>query len=217
MVKIERTPTPPESLAVEAMKTNGSYRESDVVQLLKKDSADKCYICELKNLSDPQVEHLRPHHNRKYKERVFDWNNLFYACPHCNLLKNVEKYEDKILDCCVVDPEEVLEHIFSDGYVRVNGKGNESVLLTADLIENSFEKRNTGVREAACQHRISKLADTMNILYKTLKKYKENPDKERYKRSLKEMLSRTSQFAAFKRYYVREHIVDYPGLKEYIL
>ena len=38
-------------------------------------------------LSDSEVEHLRPHHNRTILDRVFDWNNLFYACPHCNNLK----------------------------------------------------------------------------------------------------------------------------------
>ena len=104
-----------------------------------------------------------------------------------------------------------------DGHVQVKGQGDESVVLTADLIENCFEKTNTGIREAACQHRINKLSDTMNILYKTLKKYKEYPDREHYQRSLKEMLSRKSQFAAFKRFYVRKHIEDYPGLEKYIL
>ena len=44
---------------------------------LQKDFHDKCYICELKPLMNVEVEHLRPHHNRKIKERVFDWSNLF--------------------------------------------------------------------------------------------------------------------------------------------
>lgn len=34
--------------------------------------------------------------------------------------------------------------------------------------QNCFEKRNTGIREAACQHRIERLAEAINILYKTL-------------------------------------------------
>lgn len=217
MVKIDRTPEPPASLAIEAAKANGSYRERDVIRQLKEDSNDKCYLCELQELSDPQVEHLKPHHNCKIKDRVFDWNNLFYACPHCNNLKKDKKYDDKILDCCAMDPETVLDHVFMNGHVEVHNKTeDEKVIMTADLIQNCFEKKNTGIREAACQHRVNKLSETMNVLYKTLKQYKDNPDEERYQRSLRGMLSRKSKFAAFKRYYVREHLDDYPELKEYV-
>ena len=52
------------------------------------------------------------------------------------------------------------------------------------VIQECFEKRNTGIREAACQHRIDRLADEMNILYKKLEKHKKNPELLRYKRSL---------------------------------
>ena len=103
MVKIDRNPTAPLSLSIEKQKANGVYNKADVIQQLKEDSNDKCYICELKGLSDPEVEHLKPHHGRKIAERVFDWNNLFYVCPHCNNLKKEAKYDDKIIDCCVDD------------------------------------------------------------------------------------------------------------------
>lgn len=75
MIKIDRCKTVPKSLAVEASKKYGSYNQPDVLQQLREDSNDKCYICELQGIADPQVEHLRPHYNRKIKERVFDWNN----------------------------------------------------------------------------------------------------------------------------------------------
>jgi len=55
--------------------------------------------------------------------------------------------------------------------------------------ETCFELRNTGIGEAACQCRIKELAETMSILFKTLKRYKDNPEAQRYKRSLNEMLS----------------------------
>ena len=47
MVKIERNPVPPPSLAVEKQKATGVYNKSDVILRLKEDSHDKCYICEL--------------------------------------------------------------------------------------------------------------------------------------------------------------------------
>ena len=41
MVKIERNPTPPLSLAIEKQKANGAYNKADVIQQLKKDFHDK--------------------------------------------------------------------------------------------------------------------------------------------------------------------------------
>lgn len=218
MVKIERNPTPPPSLAIEKQKVNGVYNKADVIQQLKEDSHDKCYICELGGLSDPEVEHLRPHHGRKIADRVFDWNNLFYVCPHCNNLKKEAKYDEKIIDCCVDDPEEMLEQSYENGHVNVHSIVNEERAdMTAELIQACFEKRNTGIREAACQYRIDRLAEVMNVLYKTLEKHKEHPESERYIRSLRATLSRKSNFAAFKRNYVRKHITDYPDLKEFLV
>ena len=111
-----------------------------------------------------------------------------------------------------------MEHIFTEGHVTIHNKtDDENVKMTADLIYNCFEKKDTGIREAACQHRIEGLSTYMNLLYKTLIKYKDNPESKRYQGSLRNMLSRESKFAAFKRYYVREHLEDYPGLREYVI
>ena len=56
MVKIERSFPAPKSLAEEAQKTNGRYDRQDVIDQLKKDFHNKCYICEIKALQDPNVE-----------------------------------------------------------------------------------------------------------------------------------------------------------------
>ena len=58
MVKIKRSFPAPQSLAIEKKKVKGSYREADVIERLAKDFNNKCYICELDKLQDPQVEHL---------------------------------------------------------------------------------------------------------------------------------------------------------------
>lgn len=215
MVKIERTPTPPASLAIECKKVHGSYASEDVISQLKKDFHSKCYLCELKDLTDIEVEHLLPHYNRKTKERVFDWNNLFYACPHCNSIKNDRIYDEKIIDCCKVDPESLLDHIYQEGKVNVRPHDpdtqDEKVLMTADLLENCFEKSNTGIRIFQCQERVNRLAETMNALYKTLEALKK-PTSKQYLRALKGMLSREYKFSGFTRYYVRSHIEEYPQL-----
>ncbi len=79
MVKIERSQPAPKSLAEEKTKVGGSYEKSDVVERLAKDFHNKCYICEIDKLQDPQVEHLKPHFKGKYIDLKFDWNNLFWA------------------------------------------------------------------------------------------------------------------------------------------
>ena len=216
MVKIERTPTPPASLAIESQKAHGIYNSEDVIFQLKQDFHSKCYLCELKDLTDIQVEHLLPHYNRRIKERVFDWNNLFYACPHCNSIKKSSIYDEKILDCCKVDPESLLDHIYQDGKVHVRAHDpstqDETVLRTAELLENCFEKTNTGIRTVQCQERVNRLAEAMNALYKTLEALKKEPSSKRYLCALRGMISREYKFAGFIRYYVRSHLDEYPQL-----
>lgn len=107
MIKIERTFPAPASLAIEAKRASGKYDGPDVIKQLREDAHDKCYICEMKGLQDPVVEHLLPHKNGKYPDRKFDWNNLFWSCGHCNGGKNQQKYDEGIIDCCQQDPEEL--------------------------------------------------------------------------------------------------------------
>lgn len=103
MVKVERSFPAPASLALESQKANGSYSMPDVVKQLKEDFHNKCYICELNELQDAQVEHLLPHLDGKYPKRKFDWNNLFWSCGHCNNVKNQRIYDEGIIDCCKDD------------------------------------------------------------------------------------------------------------------
>lgn len=218
MVKVERNLPAPDSLAIEAKKANGSYREKDVIDSLRIVFHDKCYICELKGLQDPEVEHLLPHKGGKYPERKYDWNNLFWSCGHCNRVKNKEIYDVGIIDCCRQDPEALLRLylIEDDVYVEAFDKNDEKVVLTANLIEETFNLRNTGIREAECDYRIKALMESMNIFYRELEKYMDDPDSNKNKRMMQSLLSRESAFAAFKRGFIREREDDYPGLVQYI-
>ena len=63
MIRVERSPIPPASLAVEVNKINGSYRQPDVIKQLADDFHEKCYICERKRFS-PNIEHLNPHRGK---------------------------------------------------------------------------------------------------------------------------------------------------------
>ncbi len=217
MVKIERSFPAPESLAKEAEKINGSYNKPDVVERLHKDFHNKCYICEIKNLQDPNVEHLLPHKNGKYPERKFDWENLFWSCGHCNGIKNNSNYDEGILDCCKYDPEQYLcfQILENDVFVDVKDSGDEVLKRTAELATAVFSMRNTGMRTYASAERMKLLQTEMKKLYKQLENLHSGSNPQKAMRMIRSLLRRESAFAAFKRCYVREHAREYPQLQKF--
>lgn len=135
MVKVERSFPAPASLAEEAKKVNGKYDRQDVIERLRQDFHNKCYICEMKGLQDPNVEHLLPHKSGKYQDRKYDWENLFWSCGHCNGIKNSSKYDEGIIDCCNTDPERYL-HFRMEGSnvaISVSDPKDEILKRTAQL------------------------------------------------------------------------------------
>lgn len=214
MVKIERSFPAPASLAIESAKLSGKYDKPDVVEQLRKDFHDKCYICEMKDLQDPEVEHLLPHENGKYPERKFDWNNLFWSCGHCNKVKNQKKYAEGIINCCVDDPEKVIIFRLRDDNVEVFSKdvNNQKAVLTATLVYEVFNLKNTGMRIYKSNMRLQELNKEMNILYDNIDAYKKNPNSKVVERKLKALLRKESKFASFKRNYIRENIKEFEKL-----
>ncbi len=219
MVRIQRSYPAPASLAEEEKKASGSYHLPDVTERLRRDFCDKCYICEIKPVTDPEVEHLLPHKNNSIPNRKFNWDNLYWSCRHCNSVKNQEKYAEGILDCCKCDPEDYLAHDLQNSFVQVRAidRNNREAALTAELIQETFNLQNTGIRIAACQVRVNELQKEMGKLYGALEKYKKHPESKLNRKCMKVLLRREGAFAAFKRFYVRKHLGEYPGLEEYLV
>ena len=169
MIKVKRSYPAPESLAEEAKKSSGKYDKPDVIKRLKKDFYEKCYICGMDNLQDPQIEHLFPHENGKYPERKFDWDNLFWSCGHCNSVKNQLKYASGILNCCIDDPEQEMIFLLSDNKVSVVAKNveNQKAVLASMLVEEVFSLQNTGMREYKSDMRLQELNKEMIGAYLT--------------------------------------------------
>ena len=91
MVKIERKDSDEARAAVaslerEKAKSSGTYNTPEVNKALGLMFAHKCYLCEQKGLHGIQIEHLVPH--QKNRDLMFDWNNLFLSCSHCNNMKS---------------------------------------------------------------------------------------------------------------------------------
>ena len=218
MVKVERSFPAPASLAVEAQKVKGSYSMPDVVKQLKEDFHNKCYICELSELQDAQVEHLLPHFDGIYPERKFDWNNLFWSCGHCNNVKNQRIYDEGIIDCCKDAPEESIIFRLQGNEIDVHAVNNENrqAALTAKLITEVFNLKNTGMRVYKSDFRFQELNREMNKLYDSLEEMQDLKQQKFALRKIKSLLRRESRFAAFKRNYIRENKEKYPDLIEYL-
>ena len=147
---------------------------------------------------------------------MFDWNNLFFSCSHCNSIKNRRIYEESVLDCCREEPERYISQELLDSHVRVLPLNeSDEARMTAQLITECFERTNTGIRIHACNIRVNALQETMSIFYRNLCEYAKNPT-PKINATLLGMLDRSYKFAGFTRTYIRQHIEDYPFLADAI-
>ena len=212
MIKVERSYPAPASLIKAQKNGYGKYNDRDVIERLVQDFHRKCYICEIK-VQDIQVEHLLPQKSGKYIDRVYDWDNLFLSCPHCNQVKNKAKYDEGIIDCCKQDPEEVLLFELDQDNVKILCLNqSEEVKRTAELVEEVFTTRKTGGLTIESEIRMQALQREMDTFYTCLAKYNKNPKNNIIRRTLKGLLSRSSEFAGFKRTYINMHKNEYGEL-----
>ena len=93
---------------------------------------------------------------------------------------------------------------------------NHEAVMTADLICEAFNLKNSGIRIAACQIRMDSLQQEMGKLYKALIQYKKKPESKLNRKNIQVLLRREGAFAAFKRFYVKSHLEEYFGLEEFL-
>lgn len=212
MVKCERTFPAPLSLS-----KRKSYNEADTIQQLKEVFHDKCYICEMQGLQDGIPEHLVPHKNEN-EDLKFNWENLFWACNRCNSIKNNPKYEGKIIDCCKVDPEKHLRSVYEphEGKIMVKARDtSETSTMTAQLITESFNLDNTGLRESSVSERMKEFRKEWNKFFRFLKEYRDKKTKLAFNK-VKARLGRSTAFAAIKRDYIRIHQSEYKEFQPFL-
>lgn len=223
MIKVERKVTEKSQKAIESLKIekakNGFYNTSEVNAALKEMFHGKCYICENKQITSYQIEHLIPH--RENTELKYDWNNLFLACAHCNNTK-LAKF-DPIIDCTKENVEELIA-FRKEGYFGTDEK------LIFDMLDFRIETQNTvkllqEVYYGSTPQKKMEATILRRILRKELSKFKEyvreykeaeDEEKEDLKYLLQQQLRDDSPFAAFKRWLIRDNKDAYPELLVYI-
>lgn len=209
MIRIDRNIVAPEILEKEKSKSNGDYNQPEVLDALKLVFAKKCYICENKNITSYNIEHLRPHRNVD-KDLKFGWDNLFLACAHCNNIKS-DNYEH-ILDCTKVNIDELIA-FRKNGNFAWNEKieitaleNNIEVEETVDLLHKVYNGTTAMKKLESCNIRIelrkeiSKFIDSINEYVEA-----EGEDKEDAKGLIIRQLKFNSPFVAFKRWIVRDN------------
>lgn len=126
------------------------YNTEEVVKILEPMFFGKCYLCEQDELSDPEIEHFDPH--EKDENKMYDWNNLYYACSRCNSIKS-NTHKD-LLDCCDPDTD-----VFRKLKCIMPSLPNDPVKITSTvssvdtktentvkLLERCYNEDNTGLR-----------------------------------------------------------------------
>lgn len=147
--------------------TNSNYKDPIVVQQLKKDFFSKCYLCEQTDFGNVNVEHFVPHLNQSEELRI-DWENLYYACSHCNGIKGHRHNE--LLNCCdqshSVDTSISLEAptVPNGQIVLKNTLENNSVLFeltnkTIELLDQCYNNVNSGVQQVSHQYLKEKILE----------------------------------------------------------
>lgn len=218
MISITRSTPSPACLAHEKQKVNGDYKCGDVLQRLKQDFHNKCYVCEYKAPPDINVEHFSPHQGNLDKK--FDWSNLFYVCGHCNNTKGIRyntNEHNRILDCTNPehDPLNWIKYEITQYFPR------QDVTITAlspdQVVQNTvglLQEIYTGttlLKQMEADNIKAKLQEELLQFQELLLAYHEttNPEEQSlYQNQIQRHLANSSAFTAFKIWFLRDHPLD---------
>lgn len=209
MVYFEKSQPAPDCLAIEKGKKSGDYKCGAVLERLKADFKNKCYICEQKAPITINVEHFVSHKGDQYLK--FDWNNLFWSCGHCNNTK-LDAY-NKVLNCTIPsDKVETAIHYNLKCFPTEKPlfealNDNVKTLQTKELLEAVY-LGTTKLKLIESANLRDAVLTEIEVFQKWLIAYFE-PNSEEMKAyillKIKEHLSNASAFTAFKRWIVRDN------------
>ena len=224
MVKIERRKTDKSKAALVSLQVEkekcGTYNTFEVNSALNELFYGKCYICENKEGSSYQIEHLIPH--KGDIDLKFDWNNLFWVCAHCNNVK-LAKY-DNILDCTKEDIDRIIS-FRRKGYFGQPEElefealdDREETLNTVALLKSVYYGE-TPQKKIEAKILRRKLRKEISKFKELVREYKETDgeEKEDLKILLERELKNSSEFVAFKKWLIRDNQDYYSDLLPYVI
>lgn len=204
----EKSKAAVQSLAREKQKKKGTYNTPEVNAALQELFLGKCYLCESKDVTAYEIEHLVS--AGKEQDLRYEWHNLFLACAHCNSTKR--KRHEPILDCTQEDVDQLIR-FFKEGYwgtaevFRFEALDNSTETLhTVALLEEIYYGRTPQKKLESAELR-KKLRKEL-LQFKTyVRDYQEaeGEDKQDLYLLIQRELSVGSAFTAFKRWLIRDH------------
>lgn len=213
MIRVERRDTDESRAAIasleDAKKHKGNCNTPEVVQALRSTFHGKCYICEDKSSTSLEVEHFVPH--RGNSALKYSWDNLFWACRHCNGIKAAD--ERPLLDCTKEDVDEAISFV-KEGYFGTDERlvfkpldEREETANTVDLLERVYYGT-TAQKQVEARILRKKVREELTTFKAYVRAYHEETDQQE-KTYLGALLWREmsagSPFVAFKRWLVRNN------------
>lgn len=214
MYNVDRSFPEPQSLKTEKLKVSGKYNSEDVLERLVEDFFNKCYLCEEKEISGINVEHLKPH--KGDIDKKFQWKNLFLVCPHCNNTKLGN--EDEILDCTnsshkIYDWIEYNFTSFPKTKVELKIINNIDIVNNTVTLLDKIYNGSTVNKKFEADNIKKKIMREIQSFENLIFEYVYNSKKELVE-EIKEKLSRKSAFSAFKRWIIKNN-TRYKELEKY--
>ena len=210
MVYLEKSQPAPECLEVEKTKASGRYNCENVLERIKNDFKNKCYICEYKEPESINVEHFKPHKGNL--DLKFSWENLFWSCSHCNNIK-LGNYNN-LLNCTKKDDNvdsdlKYIFHPFPFEKVKIEALRDDPKVKTTKKLLMAVYNGTTKLKTIEASNIRNKLLDEIMEFQKYLKDYFSNTlspeDKEYFQIKIKSHLNSASNFTAFKRWIIWEN------------
>lgn len=210
MIDIEKSQPAPNCLESEKRKVSGDYKCGNVLTRVRNDFKNKCYLCETKEPKTINVEHFIPH--RGVKDIMFDWNNLYWSCGHCNNTK-LAKYEN-LLNCldAADHVETVLRYYikpFPKESVEINikedsRKSRNTRDLLLEIYNGTTELKNmesANIRSAL----LLEIRNFQKLLFKYFEDTNNPVEKAFFSSEIRKHLDKASNFTAFKRWIIRDN------------
>jgi uncharacterized protein (TIGR02646 family) len=210
MLYFEKSQPAPDCLTIEKQKANGDYKCGCVLERLKTDFKNKCYICEVKAVHNIEVEHFKSH--RGNKELEFDWSNLFFSCRHCNNIKGTKF--DNILNC--TDLNDAVENKLNYDFkpfprekVNITVNSNDDKTLKTQTLLLAVFNGTTTLKEMESDNirdsLLKEIKDFQEWLIDYFNDTNDDDEKARCLTKIKQHLNRASAFTSFKRQIIKDN------------
>jgi len=195
MIQLQKTTTAPASLA-----NKKRYDGEDVKRQLATDQHQKCYICERKQTTDFQVEHL--HSQEHYPDEKYNWDNLFFVCSYCNGKKSAN-FDGIVNPTKEAIEEKIAQTLNYDKADFATDDTSEAIQQTIVLLNRIFNGKNA-IRKVKEERFFKEFLSKMNNFEKAVNDYLSAPTPET-KEVIRELLSIEQEFLGFKYWIIKNN------------